>query len=120
MSEDTKPKEIVVPLSEGPGKSLHAARVRETGADQVEVTLGTISPMEHGKPLNPGTDLVELTPCEDAPVPVYHAKTLYESPKPQASGAAYGKPRSCSSEEWDRRWALAFGKGNPEMDPTLN
>ncbi len=117
MTDKPKTREMAIPLgvTENGGQKMLLLR-GEQGGPPKEAKLGIVYPIEHGVPLPPGADLIQMKPSENGPH--LECETLYESPIMPKSGSGW-KPASVTFEKFTSNWASTFGrKGDP--DPTLN
>jgi len=107
-------KEIAIALSSEPDGPQRVMRVRGDEEGPKEASLGYVLPVEDGKPIPPGADLVEFKGRGDGS-PVMDCRTVYESPlKPKGRGA--WKPMSVSRETFESNWDRIFG---PKPDKSM-
>lgn len=106
-------REIALPLPAEPGTTGQPIlRLRGDDEGPKEVAVGVVMPLEHGKAIPPGADIIEMRGRKGSPV--MEVKTIYESPdKPKRSGG--WKPMSVSRETFDRNWDRIFGKKDYEL-----
>lgn len=100
-----KRKDLVLAHSRTPdGNGVNVLRSRE---DRVE--LGTMRPLEEGKPLV--GEVVKLTRRKESPV-LFDAETIVEAPEQKEgdrpSAAARSGPPQVSSPEYRSNWELVY------------
>jgi len=107
-----KTREIAIPLPAIPGqKGRPILRLRGDADGPKEMTLGLVLPMEHGKAIPPGADIISMT--SGAGQSHLDVKTIYESPD-SIEGTGW-KPLSVSSEEFGDNWDRIFGKKDDQL-----
>ena len=117
---DPTTREVGIPIGLDSRGNPAILRVRGDETGPKEAQVGVVVPVEDGKPLPPGGDLVHLRSRGR----YWDVETLYDgSQHPMIRGKSSGggwKPLGVSREKFEANWARIFGGRDRESDPTLN
>ena len=93
------------------GKTVDGAGAQVLRARPGRIEAGEVRPVEQGRPILPGAQVVELSPREAAPN-LYDVKVQYEAaPRPTAAPAlpAQHGPAQVATRAYRESWDRTFG-----------
>jgi hypothetical protein len=95
------------------GKTVDGGGAQVLRARPGRVEAGEVRPLEHGRPMTPGAQVVQLTPRETSPH-LFDVKVEYEVDA--GSAAAHG-PAQVATRAYRESWERTFG---PRTDKAPN
>ena len=98
------------------GEGVRVVRFRDE-----EVTAGEVRPMQEGKPLAVGAEIVRLKPRAGTEAPAFDGERIYKRPA-QAAPASRGVkgPAKVSTSAYRSNWEMIFGAPSSKEDTAPN